>query len=32
MKQAEALADALRNECLLATQLRGAIDELRREG
>jgi hypothetical protein len=31
MKQAEALAEALRNERALATQLRAAVDELREE-
>jgi chromosome segregation ATPase len=31
MKQAEALTEALRTECALATQLREAVDELRRE-
>jgi hypothetical protein len=31
MKQAEALAEALRIECVLATQLKAAVDELRRE-
>jgi hypothetical protein len=31
MKQAEALAEALRTECVLATQLKASVDELRRE-
>ncbi len=31
MKQAEALTEALRTECALATQLKAAVDELRRE-
>jgi hypothetical protein len=31
MKQAEALAETLRTECVLATQLKAAVDELRRE-
>jgi chromosome segregation ATPase len=32
MKQAEALAEALRNERALATELRAAVDEMRDEG